>query len=323
MNNSIEEIRSILFSDKNKTIAVSAHTSPDGDAVGASCAIALAINDMGGKARVFLEEYSDTFNVIPTENIVEHTIDDFVPDIYVSVDCGDIERLGAFGESYNKAQLRVNIDHHKSNTYFGMINYADEYASSAREVIYRIISPMFGEFKNPDSIAGCLYAGIVFDTGGFRHTSTSSQTLRIASELIKYKFDFNKIYNTIFNTRKFSEAKALGKALENMKRCSCDRIVYSSMTLDEMSRCGTDSDGLSEIVNYMKGISGCQVSLFVYEKSKGVFKVSMRSEDTADVSVVCQIFGGGGHAKAAGCTISGDKEKITADIIEEIEKQFT
>ena len=95
------------------------------------------------------------------------------------------------------------------------------------------------------------------------------------------------------------------------------------MTLDEMSRCGTDSDGLSEIVNYMKGISGCQVSLFVYEKSKGVFKVSMRSEDTADVSVVCQIFGGGGHAKAAGCTISGDKEKITADIIEEIEKQFT
>ena len=121
MNNSIEEIRSILFSDKNKTIAVSAHTSPDGDAVGASCALALAINDMGGKARVFLEEYSDTFNVIPTENIVEYTIDDFVPDIYVSVDCGDIERLGAFGESYNKAQLRVNIDHHKSNTYFGMM----------------------------------------------------------------------------------------------------------------------------------------------------------------------------------------------------------
>lgn len=321
MNNDIKDIRNIIFSGKN--IAISAHTSPDGDAIGASSALAMAINETGGKAKVFIEEYSDTFDVIPVNGVVEHNITDFKPDIYVAVDCGDIQRLGDFAEVYNNTPVRINIDHHKSNTYFGMYNYVDAESSSTSEIIYLMIRDLFSKFLNPEDIAACIYSGIVFDTGGFRHTSTGTQTLLFASELIKYNFNFNKIYNTIFNTRKYSEAKAMGKALCNMKNCINGSVVYSYLLEDEIAQCGTTSDGLSEIVNYLKGISGCETAVFVYEKTKGVFKVSMRSEDKVDVSLVAVKFGGGGHAKAAGCTIESENVKtVLNNIICEIEKSL-
>ena len=271
MNNDIKDIRNIIFSGKN--IAISAHTSPDGDAIGASCALAMAINETGGKAKVFIEEYSDTFDVIPVNGVVEHSITDF--------------------------------------------------SSSTSEIIYLMIRDLFSKFSKPEDIAACIYSGIVFDTGGFRHTSTGPQTLLFASELIKYNFNFNKIYNTIFNTRKYSEAKAMGKALCNMKNCVNGNVVYSYLLEDEITQCGTTSDGLSEIVNYLKGISGCETAVFVYEKTKGVFKVSMRSEDKVDVSLVAVKFGGGGHAKAAGCTIESESvETVLNNIICEIEKSL-
>ncbi len=321
MNNTIKEIQNLLFSGKN--IAVSAHTSPDGDAIGASCALAMAINETGGNAKVFIEKYSDTFDVIPVNNVVEHSIADFKPDIYVAVDCGDIQRLGEFTEIYNNTPVRINIDHHKSNTYFGMYNYVDDKSSSSSEIIYLIIRDLFNKFSNPDDIAACIYSGIVFDTGGFRHTSTKPQTLLFASELIKYNFNFNKIYNTIFNTRKYGEAKAMGKALCNMENSSNGRVVYSYLLEGDIAQCKTTSDGLSEIVNYLKGISGCEAAVFVYEKSKGVFKVSMRSDDKVDVALIAVKFGGGGHAKAAGCTIENqDVETILKNIICEIEKSL-
>ncbi len=321
MNNNIKDIRNIIFSGKN--IAISAHTSPDGDAIGASCALAMAINQLGGKAKVFIEEYSDTFDVIPVNGVIEHNITDFKPDIYVAVDCGDIQRLGEFAQVYSNTPVRINIDHHKSNTYFGIYNYVDDESSSSSEIIYLIIRDLFGKFSNPDDIAACIYSGIVFDTGGFRHTSTKSQTLLFASELIKYNFNFNKIYNTIFNTRKYSEAKAMGKALCNMKNCFNSQIVYSYLTENEIAQCGTTSEGLSEIVNYLKGISGCETAVFVYERTKGVFKVSMRSDDKADVSIVAVKFGGGGHAKAAGCTIESENiETVLKSVICEIEKSL-
>ena len=125
-------------------------------------------------------------------------------------------------------------------------------SSSSSEIIYLIIRDLFSKFSNPEDIAACIYSGMVFDTGGFRHTSTSPQTLLFASELIKYNFNFNKIYNTIFNTRKYEEAKAMGKALCNMKSCSEGKIVYSYILEEEIAQCGTTSDGLSEIVKLFK-----------------------------------------------------------------------
>ncbi len=316
-NNSLNDIRNALKAAEN--IAVSAHTSPDGDAVGASCALGFALKKLGKNVKVLLERYSDTFNVMPAEKIAEFDIENFVPDLYVSVDCGDIERLGIFGGLYLNTKNTINIDHHESNTGFGKLNYVYPKASSASELVYDIID---GFIPLDENIAACLYSGLIFDTGGFRHTSTSPKTLAIASKLVEYNFNFSRIYNTIFNTRKFEEAKAMGMAIERMKKEENGKIIYSYMTLDDIKLCGTTSDGLSEIINYIKGINGCEVAVFIYEKSEGVFKVSLRSGDEIDVCKVASAFGGGGHIRASGCTISGEPMDIIFKVISEIKKQI-
>ena len=317
VNNSVDEIRNTILKANN--IAVSAHTSPDGDAVGASCALGMALKKIGKNVKVSLEKYPEVFNVMPAWKISQNSLNDFNPDLYIAVDCGDIDRLGNFKCVYESTQVTINIDHHKSNTYFGNFNYVDSKASSSSEIIYRIIHG----FSPLDSdIAACIYSGIISDTGGFRHTSTSSETFIVASELIKYNFDFSKIYNTIFNTRSFGEAKALGMALDNMQETCDGKIVYSYLNIDYMAKCGINSYGVSEIVGYIKGIKDCETAIFIYEKSAGVFKVSMRSDESVDVCEVAVKFGGGGHAKASGFTIAGNLSDIIYNVIFELNKQL-
>jgi phosphoesterase RecJ-like protein len=316
-NNSLEKIRNYI--DEKKFIAVSAHTSPDGDAIGASCALAMALKKAGKNARVFLEQYSDTFDVIPTGGLVSHEIcTDFVPELCISVDCGDVKRIGVSGGLFEKCDS-INLDHHKSNTYFADLNYVDENATSASEIVYRLIKDWI---VFDTDIAAALYTGILFDTGGLRHTSTKPETLNICAYLMTFGFDFNKIYNTIFYSRKFEEAKIMGVALEHMKRTYDGKIVYSYATEDDILSCKTTSDGLSEIINYLKGISGCECAVFVYAKEKDVYKVSMRSGDKVDVCKACMAFGGGGHAKASGCTVAGNIDKIIEDVLNEVKKQL-
>ena len=185
-----DEIRQMI------EIAVSAHTSPDGDAVGACCGLAMALKWLDKDVKVILEEYPESFDVIPTEGLVCHEIpEDFAPDLFIALDCGDIERLGKNAELFKAVPNTINIDHHRNNTNFAKINYADEEASSASELVFRLI---YGYAPIDEKIAAALYTGIIYDTGGFRHTSTTSATMAIASELMEYDFDFNAIYNRIF-----------------------------------------------------------------------------------------------------------------------------
>jgi len=316
-NNSFEEIRKYISG--KSSIALFAHTSPDGDAVGASCAFAMALKNAGKKVTVFLEKYSDVFDVIPTGNLVLNRIPDgFSCELCIAFDCGDSKRLGEF-EEFFKNNDNINIDHHKSNEYFGKLNYADEFATSTSEIIYKLLKSWLPLDKD---IACALYAGIIFDTGGLRHSSTKPETLNICACLMAYGFDFNKVYNTIFYTRKFEEAKIMGVALEHMERISDGRIVYSYAAESDIVSCGTTSDGLSEIINYLKGISGCECAVFVYAKEKDVYKVSMRSDDSFDVCRACMTFGGGGHVKASGCTIKGTLEDVLKNVLAELKKQL-
>lgn len=318
MNNTFDELRQTI--ELSQSIAISGHTSPDGDAIGACCALAMSLSELGKDVVVILEEYSENFQVIPTGGLVVTEVDEeYLPDLYIAVDCGDKERLGKNGKLFDETLYTINLDHHISNTFFAKQNYVDNEASSASEIIFQFIynyAPI-----NAD-IAAAIYAGIVFDTGGFRHSSTSPITMAIVSELMEYDFNFTKIYNSIFHSRKFGEAKIMGIALCNLNEVFDGRIVTSIVTAEEIKKCGVTSDELSEISSYIKSVSNTVASVFIYEKEPEIFKVSMRSEDPIDVSEISTKFGGGGHVRAAGCTIQGNAEKILKDILSEIEKQL-
>lgn len=318
MNNTFDELRQTI--ELSQSIAISGHTSPDGDAIGACCALAMSLAELGKDVVVILDEYAENFEIIPTGGFIVKDVDEeYLPDLYITVDCGDKERLGKNAKLFDETLYTINIDHHISNTFFAKQNYVDDEASSTSEIIFQLI---YNYAPINANIAAAIYAGIVFDTGGFRHSSTSPITMAIVSELMEYDFNFTQIYNSIFHSRKFGEAKIMGVALCNLKQAFGGRIVTSIVTAEEINKCQVTSDELSEISSYIKGVSQTVASVFMYEKEPGTFKVSMRSEDLVDVSEVAVIFGGGGHIRAAGCTIKGNAEEILKNVLSEIEKQL-
>lgn len=310
MNDSFLSIRDVL--QKAQSVAVMAHQNPDGDAIGASCALGLALKEAGKDVTVFLEPYGEVFSVVPTGGLVCHQVPEgMTVDVAVALDSGDQNRIGVAGALFAQTAQTVNIDHHISNQGYGALSYVDGAASSASELVYDLLD---GWLPIHRDIATALYTGLVFDTGGFRHSSTSSHTMEIASKLLAFEVPFTKIYNDIFFSRSLAEARAMGLALEQMEVLLDGEILLSAVSMAELAKVGAVPGDTSEISGYLKGIRPSQAVALCYEKAPGVWKVSMRSEDSVDVSALCASFGGGGHKKAAGCTIEGTKEEVLATI---------
>lgn len=318
MNNSIDEIRKVMLNSNN--IVIAGHTSPDGDAIGACLALAGSLCTLGKKVSVILDRYSEKYDVIPgKELIVYDGYENLKPDLFLSLDCGDRERLGDIAGSIFDKTYNINIDHHISNTYFGNLNYVDNDSSSTSEIIYKLIQGCMPIDKN---IASGIYAGLINDTGGFRHSCTSPVTMNVAAELLTYNIPFTKIYNDLYYTHTFVEAKLMGKALENVRRLHDGKVSYTTLTLEDISNCEGTTKQLDGIVEYVKNIGGTYVGVFFYEKGKNEIKASFRSEDEVNVSEIAVSLGGGGHAKAAGCTLEMSLDEAVSTVLNLIKSKL-
>lgn len=316
-NNSLDEIRKKI--DDAKNIVIIGHTSPDGDAVGSCTGLAYILKEINKKVTILLENYAKRYDCVLGRNLVTSEFDENLKfDLAISLDCGDKERMGKavsiFESCYN-----INIDHHISNVFFGNMNFVNPEASSTSELVYELAKGFVSLNKNS---AQCLYMGILSDTGGFRHTNTSAYTMQIISELMQYQFDFSKIYNNIFNTHTLKETKFMGKALDKLKLYNQNKVAISYLTLEEIAEFNGSSDDLGSIVEYLKNIENIDVAVFLYSKGRNEIKVSMRSEKNINVSEICTLFGGGGHKKAAGCTLFTNMNEALNIIINTLNKYF-
>lgn len=313
-NNSLEEIRSLI--DSHENIILSGHLNPDGDAIGSTLGLATSLKLKGKNVKVLLEDYYGKYDAIPNKDLIVDPESIDKVELFISLDCGDIYRLSYIEEIYKKAEVTLNIDHHKSNDLFGDYNYVFPNSSSTCEIVYGVIDNYYPMDKD---IATALYAGLIFDTGGFRHSSTSPETMRIASELLKMEIPFNEIYIKFFDTKNFSEVKIMSKALDNTKLMHNDEFIYTTLTKAEIQEIGGAYNELDGIINYIKGVENVKVSCFFYEKEKeDTVKVGFRSDDGYDVSEFAKRFGGGGHIKASGCTLDMTIDEAVKLIAEEI-----
>ncbi len=319
MNNKITDILDIL--KNNNSFAIAGHTNPDGDAIGACMGLAHILRNAGKNVDVYLEPVADTFFCIPgTDAIIDADLCHGGYDCFIALDCGDIDRLpGKVKEVYSASSLTLNIDHHMSNDFFGMDNYVIDNASSTSEIIFSILRK---DFEVTKEAAAALYAGIIYDTGGLRHTSTSPFTMIVASELMAKGIDFSSIYNEIFNKRSFVEAKLMGIALTKLKTACEGKIVYSYITREEISSVNGSSKDVSEIINYIKSVKGAVAAVFIYEKGENESKVSMRADEPVNVAEIASSFGGGGHARAAGYTAYCDAESALAPVLKILEDKL-
>ncbi len=301
----LEAIQTIKKTLENyNSYVILPHIMPDGDTIGSSAALAHFLHQMGKQAVVLVEDVVPAnLRLIPRDLFVEK--DEFVEPadgyVAIAVDSSDIGRMGDRIAMLPNCGLLAVIDHHRTNTRFGDINYVDEHASSTGEIIFELA----GEFGfTLDTIAAtALYIALSTDTGGFRYDNTTAKTMQIASTLMSAGIDTHAVNTELYQNQPMNKVMLLMHALENMRLVAHDRVALVPITAEMMKSHRAiyeDTDGISE---YIRSIQGIEVVALFKELGENSIKVSMRSKFDFDVSELSVRYGGGGHRRAAGCSL--------------------
>jgi phosphoesterase RecJ-like protein len=241
-------------------------------------------------------------------------------DCLFALDCGDPERLGKCKELISKATVVVNIDHHISNYMYGTVNLLETNASSTGEILYDIFAENNYEINKDTAI--CLYTSILTDTGGFKYSNTTSKTLNVAGELIDTGIDFSEIYSIVYDRKSIGQVKLMSRVISTLDLALDNRVALLSLFPSMLKECGAKEEDASEFINISRDIDGVEVAVFIKEKASELFRISLRSKSKVDVRRISERFGGGGHVRAAGCTIEGNYEKVKIMLIDEIKKHM-
>ncbi len=302
-----------------KTIVIAGHIHPDGDCIGACLALVQILEKYGISSTPILVDIADTYNFLKVIDKVEASVKDEEIDLFISVDCGDKSRLGKAVPAFNRSKLTVNIDHHVSNIGFAQRNYVVTDVSSTCEILYSMLADTSVLDK---AIAEALYTGIIYDTGVFKHDSTGYETHRIAGELTKYGINATEIINQLFFYKSFTAFKLLGIACQQAELALDDKLIISSLTPKQMQSVQADKNDTDGIIAMMNEVKGTECAVFIYPMNSDMYKVSLRSRGHVNVCHIAQQFGGGGHTKAAGCSLTGSLNSIKKKLIEEASKQL-
>lgn len=304
--------------DKAETIAISGHVRPDGDCVGSTTALYHYIKDNYPDKKVYLTLEPAPHSVKKCLNCDMIINADALPDeidLFVSMDSSSIDRLGDAQSDFVGAKERIVVDHHKTNTFFGDYNIVFAEAGSCCEVLYNLLE----ENKITYSVALSLYLGIVHDTGGFKYSSTTSETMNIAGKLLDMGVDSATVIDTSFYEKTWLQNKILARALDNAKMTADGFVAYSVISSKDMSEIGVKASDTDGIVEQLRLTEGVEIAMFLREDAPETYKVSLRSKKgLVDVSEISLLFGGGGHVKAAGFTAYGKLDEIIESILSEI-----
>lgn len=303
------------------TIAIGGHVRPDGDCIGSSMGLCRYIKDnySDKEVDVYLEEVPEKYKFIKeTENIKFAAPEGKVYDLFISLDCADLERLGFAVPLFEQAKHTLCIDHHVSNPGYADENHIVPDASSTSELIYHLAD----KDKISRETAEALYAGIVNDTGSFQYSCTSPTTLRAAAELLEAGVDAPRIIRDTFYEKTYAQHQVLGRALLESILFLDGKCIASYIRAREMKFFGVDRSDLDGIASQLRNTKGVEVAIFMDEIRPNVYKVSLRSGELVDVSVIARYFGGGGHKRAAGFTLTGTPYDVINNLSGQIALQL-
>lgn len=303
-----------------KRIGISGHVRPDGDCVGAVLGLQLYLRKCMPEAevKVFLEKPAEIFNEIKGFEEIDSDFADKVPfDIFFVLDTA-ADRLGGAEKYFRSAGKRINIDHHVSNAGTGDINLVLPSVGSTCEILFDLME----EDKMDRDIAMAIYTGIIHDTGVFQYSNTTPATMEKGARLISYGFDFSRLIQETFYQRTYLQAQITGRALMESIRFMEGRCIVSAVDQKTMDFYNVEPKDFEGIVNQLRNIKGVDCAIFMYQAGVQEYKVSLRSSDKVDVAEVAAYFGGGGHARAAGCTLKGNFYDCVNNLSLHISKQL-
>lgn len=308
------------YVDQAESIVILGHVNPDGDCAGSSLAVYNYLREVFPEKRVsvYLEPVSRKFSYLAGYDQIRHDLDDQIFDLCICVDSSDKERLGAYVRYFETAKRTLCIDHHVTNKGYAQENIIDGCSSSTCELLFTLLD----EEKVSKTVAECIYTGLVHDTGVFKHSNTTQRTMETAGKMISKGIDFGSIIDDSFFRKTYHQIQILGRALLESILFMDKRCIFTVIRKKDMEFYGVDKSDLDGIVDQLRVIEGVEVAIFLYEVDAHTYKVSMRSNKKVDVSRIAAYFGGGGHVRAAGCTMSGSPHDVINNLSEHIEKQL-
>ena len=302
-----------IIKEKSSFLVVT-HKNPDGDAIGSSFALYNVLKELG--KTVYLEiptKPAYIYDFLDDYNAVEITTNSKDVEVVIALDSAEMHRCG-LDKEYVKDKLLINIDHHKTNPGFGNINLIEPEAAAVGCIVYDILKS--NGLPITKKTAEYLYLSILTDTGSFRYSSTSPKTFKVAAELLEKGVEPWYIASNVYEREKPETYKLLSLTLDTLELHLSGKLALLYTTQDMFKRTNTTADNTESFVNFARSIRGVEVGVFLREDEPNVFKISIRSRGSVDVSEVAARFEGGGHKNAAGGTLRAPFKEAKQKIID-------
>lgn len=308
----LEEIK------KADRIVILTHETPDGDAIGSSLGLKIALEKLGKNIDLIMTSFARTFEFLPKVEEIKSDSEIKEYDLAISLDCASLKRLDN-KEYFEKAKKTIVIDHHGSNNMYGDINYVNPVAPACSEILLAILS--YYEIDIDEEIGTCLMTGIITDTGGFQYQSTNADTFEYAAEMLRKGVDIADICKRTLQTKTKANFELQKRVMDRMELLENGKVAFSYINKKDMEEVSAEEGDHEGLVNIGRNIEGVEVSIFIRQNDEeNAYKASLRSGSYVNVSDVCLMFGGGGHPRAAGALIQGDVKLVKEKLLKEIKK---
>jgi phosphoesterase RecJ-like protein len=288
------------------SLLVTGHISPDGDSLGSSLALALTARAVGKQAEVSFGGHfkiPEQYSFLDISPVVPHT-DAQVPDVLVTFDVGDLDRIGEIAGFAECAATVVMIDHHLSTDGFGDINVNDPTAGAAAQLAFALIAELGWELTPEAAMA--LHVGMVTDTGRFQYSNTTSDVLAVASDLVAAGARPEVIGQAVYESVPFGYLGVAGAVMSRAVLETERSFIWSYVTQADLAEHGIGMDQTDPLIDAVRVARESDVAALAKQQPEGGWKVSLRSRGRVDVSAIAVAMGGGGHHNASGFSVAGD-----------------
>ncbi len=287
------------------------HRNPDADAVGSAFALRRVLEQLGSPARCICQEevpqnLQFLMNGTQQSVLAQNVLEDFEPERIICVDTASLSQMGTLADLFGE-RVDLVIDHHGGENPYGAQSYIRPNAAATGEIVFDLIKHLASEERIVVDEEMCidLYAAISADTGCFRYSNVTPKTHIRAAELVSSGIDCAEINRRLFENKSLERLRAQSAAISNMEVFLDGKVAVVTFPYALKAALGLGDDDLGALVDIPRSLSGVEVALCIRQPlPEGKFRVSARSNGAYDVAELCRKFEGGGHAKAAGCTLN-------------------
>lgn len=318
----------IKFIETHDNLILTAHETPDGDALGSESALYRVLRNLGKQVLIFnADEMAGKYGFIDPEGAIRVLTEDVLPPdnldewVLIILDTNDIHNIGCVSDRIlPKVQDYLILDHHESGESIAMGNLIESDASSTCELLYELFTEMGADIDF--DTAQALYVGIVYDTGSFIYPKTTAKTFRIAEDLVSKGVSPNHVYAKIYESNSISSLMLQSRVLSSLELFYDEHVAVQTMLKETLASCNAIFEEADTLINIPLKSEDIKVSVFFKENYEGVLRCSMRSKGNINVAEIAQLYGGGGHKTAAGFKSAYPLESIKEKVLDMLKPYF-